>query len=289
MPALRGARLSGTGEAGFEWPEEIPWSALGPSFIDEWGHDDRGQMRGEHIEINGQTGSGKSYLLATILQQRAERWNTAEVIVLTKESDDSIPLLGWPIVNKFEDIRKYRQCVFWPQTDLQGEAREAFHEEQIYALLSSLWVKDANVVLAFDEIGYVEDLSRRIKKQIRMYWREGRSHHISIAAMKQRPVGVQRDQHSESRWKFVFAPAHPADMEPFAELLGRRGDWQPVLEDLDQTRHEFVVRNTFTGDAYISWVDTTLRPIPAQAQQRGRSAGEALANKRAGDSQDQEG
>ena len=289
MPSLRGVRLSGQGEPGFEWPEEIPWSQLGPDFIEQWGHDEKGKMRGEHIEICGQTGSGKSYLEATILQQRAEKWNTAEIVVVTKESDDSIPLLGWPVVDKFEDLRKYRQCIFWPQTSLQGEAREKFHEEQLYNLLSSLWVKDANVVIAFDEIAYVEDLSTRIKKQIKMYWREGRSHHISIVAMKQRPVGVQRDMHSETRWKFVFPPAHPADMEPFAELLGRRGDWQPVLESLDQTQHQFVVRNTFTGESYISWVDQTLKPIPAQVNQKGRSAGEALTNKRAGDSQNREG
>ena len=279
---MRGARLSGTGEPGFEPPEEVPWSTLGPSFIEEWGHDG-GKMRGEHIEIAGQTGSGKSYLEATILQQRARRWNTAEIVVVTKESDDSIPLLGWPVVGKAEDIRKYRQCVFWPQTTVKGEAREQFHEEQIYDLLSGLWAKDANVVLAFDEIGYVEDLSTRLKKMIKMYWREGRSHKISLVAMKQRPVGVQRDQHSESRWKFVFPPAHPADMEPFAELLGRRGDWQPVLESLDQTSHQFVVRNSFTGDSYISWVDTELKPVPAQQKQQSRSTGETYAGKRAGD------
>lgn len=287
--ALRGARLAGQGEPGFEEPDRIPWSQLGPSFIDEWGHDDNGKMSGEHIEITGQTGSGKSYLEGTILQQRVERWNTATIIVVTKEEDDSIPLLGWPIVQKIEDIRKYRQVVFWPQTDLKGEDREAFHEGQIYRLMSMLWVKDANVVLAFDEIGYIEDLSRRIKKMVRMYWREARSHKISVVAMKQRPVGVQRDQHSESRWKFVFPPAHPADMEPFAELLGRRGDWQPVLESLDQNRHEFVVRNSFTGDAYISWVDEELKPVAAQAQQKGRSAGEVLSGKRAGDNRNPEG
>src|ERR1700677_664995 len=192
--SLRGARLSGKGEPGFVFPDEVPWSTLGPHFIEEWGHDGN-KMRGEHIEIMGQTGSGKSYAEATILQQRAERWNTAEIVLVTKESDDSIPLLGWQVCDKFEDIQKYRQCIFWPRTSLQGEERERFHEEQIHNLLSSLWMPDANVVLAFDEIGYVEDLSSRLKKQIRMYWREGRSHNISIVAMKQRPVGVQRDQH----------------------------------------------------------------------------------------------
>jgi nucleoside-triphosphatase THEP1 len=288
MAGLRGARLSGTGEPGFTHPAEVPWSELGPSFIEEWGHDG-GKMRGEHIEIAGQTGSGKSYLEATILQQRARRWNTAEIVVVTKESDDSLPLLGWPVVTKFEDIRKYRQCVFWPQTDLKGAAREQFHEEQIYNFLSQMWAKDANVVIAFDEIGYVEDLSTRVKKMVRMYWREGRSHKISLIAMKQRPVGVQRDQHSETRWKFVFPPAHQGDMEAFAELLGRRGDWQPVLESLDQTAHQFVVRNSFTGESYISWVDTELKPVPSQVKQQGRSTAEVYSGKRAGDNRSREG
>jgi nucleoside-triphosphatase THEP1 len=266
----------------FPEPERIPWSVLGPEFIEEWGHD-KGKMTGEHVEIAGQTGSGKSYLLATILQQRARRWNTAEIVVVTKQSDDSIPLLGWPVVNKYEDINRYRQCIFWPQTNLQGEAREKFHEEQIYNLLSSLWTPDANVVIAFDEVGYVESLSRRLQKEIVMYWREGRSHKISVIAMKQRPVGVTRDQHSETRWKFIFPPADQGDMKRFAEMLGRVGDWQPVLESVDQKKHEFVVRNSVTKDAYISWIDTPLTPVQSQQDQRGRSAGEALTDKRAGD------
>jgi hypothetical protein len=280
---IRGARTAGHDEPGFERPDEVPWSELGPAFIESWGHDEDGRLRGEHMEIAGQTGSGKSYALATFLQQRAVMWNSAEIVILTKESDDSIPLLGWPVVTSPEEVRKYRQCVFWPQTSAQGEAREKHHEREIYRLLSSIWGQDANVVLAFDEIGYVEDLSPRLKKQIRMYWREGRSHGISLVAMKQRPIGVQRDQHSESRWKVVFAPAHAADMEAFAELLGRRGDWQPVLESLDQQRHEFIIRNSFTKDAYISWIDTPLRPVRAQQQQPGRNAREFFWGKRPGD------
>ena len=267
---------------GFKEPQRIPWSELGPSFIDEWGHDGK-KMTGEHVEIAGQTGSGKSYLLATILQERAKKWDTAEIVIVTKQSDDSIPILGWPICGKAQDIREHRQCIFWPKTEAQGEARETYHEEEIYNLLSSLWVPDANVVLAFDEIGYVESLSRRLQKEIIMFWREGRSHNISIIAMKQRPVGVTRDQHSESRWKFIFPPADQGDMKRFAEMLGRVGDWQPVLESVNQTKHEFVVRNSVTQDAYISWIDNALKPIPSQAEQKSRSTGEVFTGKRAGD------
>lgn len=266
--------------------ERIPWSQLGPYFIDAWGHDEDGRLRGEHIEIAGQTGSGKSYVLATILQERAQVWDSAEIVILTKQSDDSIPLLGWPVASSVKELGKYKQVIFWPNTSATGEQREEHHEQQLYDLLSALWVPNSNVVLAFDEIGYVESLSRRLQKMIRMYWREGRSHNISVVAMKQRPVGVQRDQHSESRWKMVFAPADYADMDRFAELLGRRQIWRPVLESLDQSRHEFVIRNSVTKDAYITWIDIPLKPLPEQQNQKGAGTRETLFGRKVTDNEE---
>lgn len=259
-------------ESGFVWPDAIPWSELGPDFIDTYGHDGR-KLRAEHFEATGQSGSGKSYAMATILQQRASRWDTAELGIVTKRADDSIPLLGWPVVDDPRDLREYRQAIFWPQTSAQGEQREKYHEEKIYGLLTSLWQPEANIVLYFDEVRYIESLSRRLKKQIRMYWREGRSHGISIIAGAQRPVEMVRDQHSESRWKAVFPPADQGDMQRFAELLGRWKDWQPVLESLDQTEHQFVLRNSFTKDAYITWIDEELRPLPSQSPEGQRKNG----------------
>jgi hypothetical protein len=262
--------------------DQVPWSELGPYFIETWGHDDQGRMKAESIEIAGQTGSGKSYAEGTILQQRAARWDTAEIVVLTKESDDSIPLLGWPVASTIAEMRKYRQSVYWPQTSATGDARETCHEQRIYELLSALWVKDSNVVIAFDEIGYIESLRgprnnpQRLKKMIRMYWREARSHNISMIAMKQRPVGVARDQHSESKWKLVFPPAHYADMETFAELLGPQRAWTPVLESLDQEQRQFVIKHSTSGEAYISWIDQELKPLPEQQRQKPRGARETL-------------
>jgi hypothetical protein len=252
-------------------PPEVPWSELGPDFLEAWGHDDKGKVRAEHWEVEGQSGSGKSYLIATALQQRAARWGTAEVGVITKNTDDSIPLLGWPVAATFEEARKYRWSLFWPQTRALGEDREAHHEQAIYGLLSKLWPapgEQANIVLYFDEIRYLESLSRRLKKLIRQYWREGRSHGISLIAGSQRPLEMVRDMHSEARWKAVFCPADEADMERFAELLGPARDWEPVLRSLDQRSHQFVLKNTFTGDAYITWVDEELRPVAAQADQK---------------------
>lgn len=256
------------GSPDFLWPDEIPWSELGPEFIDTWGHDDKGQIVGEHCEVTGQSGSGKSYAIATILQQRAKRWNTAEVAIVTKAQDDSIPLLGWPVVTEMKDIGKYRQCIFWPKTAAQGQDREKHMEARIYELLTGMWHEDINAVVYFDEIGFVEDLSHRMKKQIRMMWREGRSHKLSIIASKQRPIGVVRDQHSESRWKLVFPPADLGDMRRFAELLGRPADWQPVLESLDRKTHQFILSNNFLKVNYITWIDQDLKPVASQAAQK---------------------
>jgi len=269
-------------ESGFVWPPEVPWSQLGPDFIETWGHDQDGKLQAENWEITGQTGSGKSYLEATALQQRAARWDTSELAVITKNTDDSIPLLGWPVVPDYQELReqKWRQAVFWPQTSLKGQERETFHEKLLFDLFSELWPPPGQtnpVVILLDEVRYIESLSPRLKKMIRMYWREGRSHGISLMAGAQRPVEMVRDQHSESRWKAVFPPADAGDMQRFAEMLGRWKDWQPVLESLDQTAHQFVLRNSFTKDAYITWIDSDLRPLPSQTpegQKQARRQGE---------------
>lgn len=266
--------------AGFEWPAEVPWSELGPEFIASWGRTAEGTFEGQHIEVTGQNGSGKTYVLTALLQDRARLRGSAEILVATKAADRTLGLLGWPVVDDWKGVQRYEQVVFWPRTGLVGEEAEAYHEEKIYELLSRLWGADANVVVAFDEVGYIEGLSSRVRKLVRQYWREGRSHGISVIAMKQRPVGVVREQHSETRWKIVFPPADEGDMRRFAELLGQPRDWAPVLDSLDQEQHQFVIRNSVTREAYISWIDYPLRPVAAQAHQDDRAAGEYLHGRR---------
>lgn len=246
--------------------EAIPWSELGPTFIESWGNS-RGKLQAEHIEITGQNGSGKSYTLCTICQERAQIRGTSVVIIVTKPDDDSIPRLGWPIVDTWEDVCKYRWCVFWPRTTAVGEERQRFHEEKIYDLLSNLWQPNAHTVVAFDEILYIESLSDRLRKLIRMMWREARAQDIPMIAMAQRPLGMAREQHSETAWKIVFPPADEDDMKRFAQLLGNPKLWAPVLEELTQEHHEFVIRNTITKQAFVSWIDLELKSLPAQRDQ----------------------
>lgn len=263
---------------GFAWPEEVPWSELGPQFAQAWGQTAEGEFEGQHMEITGQSGSGKSYAEAAILHERALKRDSPTVVIATKLDDATVERLiarGWPRVKAADEVRRYRQCIFWPDPKGIGEEREAVLERAIYDLLAMLWVKDSNTIVVFDEIGTVEQLpgprgrGKRLQKLIRQYWREGRALGISVVASKQRPVGVVRDQHSESRWKIVFPPADEGDMQRFAELLGQPREWEPVLRDLDQELHQFVLRNNVTKDAYISWIDfklETMRQLPKREQ-----------------------
>lgn len=249
--------------------ERVPWSLLGPEFAATWGRADPGNPQPEHVEIVGMNGSGKTHLLLKILQERDQVRHSYMVLIVTKRSDHVFAKLGWPIVRNVRDVRRYRVCVFWPQTNLIGTQRKAFHESKVYELLAQLWQPDSNRVIAFDEIAYVESLSPRIKDLVAMYWREGRSHGITVVAMKQRPQGAQRDMHSETWWTFAFIPKDHADAERFAELFGSKREWLPVFAQIDADKHEFLVRYTRTRDAFISWVDEPLRPIRPQDNDQG--------------------
>jgi nucleoside-triphosphatase THEP1 len=248
-------------DPGFTWPESRPWSDLGPDMITAWGRDERGREDPEHEEIVGPTGSGKTWLMCTQLQDRMKARKTGAVVVCTKPADKTIHRLGWPVVDTWDEVRQHPNVIFWPRTKRMGTARRAYHEAAISDLLHRLWKPDANVIVSFDEVGYVESLSGEMRALVQQYWREGRSQHITVVAMKQRPQGALRDMHSETFWTAVFPPKDRSDTERFAELLGAKRDWVPVIDSLSRTRREFILRHARSGEAYISWVDTPLVPV----------------------------
>ena len=247
--------------AGFTFPERYPWSQIGPEFIRAWGRDDTGKEDPEHVEGVGPTGSGKTYTVCTMLQDRMRARKTGAVFICTKPADATVRKLGWPIVDTWDQVRQEPNCVFWPRTHRMGLARKQYHEQKIGDLLHRLWKPEANTIVAFDEIGYVESLSAESRALVQQYWREARSLGITVMGMKQRPQGALRDMHSETHWTFVFPPKDRADTERFAELLGAKRDWVPVLDSLDQDRREFVIRHARSREAYITWVDTPLQPV----------------------------
>lgn len=260
-------------------PERIPWSVLGEHFQADWGRADPRDPQPEHVEVLGPSGRGKTYFIATIMGDRAAQRQTAAVCIATKQADETLMKLGWPVVDNLADVRKNRQCIYWPKTTLKGADRKSFLERRVRELLDMLWVPDANVMVQFDETGFIEALSRLVRELVQMFWREGRSHKITVIAGKQRPQGSLREMHSESPWTVAFQPKDEADMERFAELFGPRRQWMAIFRDLDPNKREFLIRNSVTGAVYISWIDKPLVPRPrhpdgasSQIWTRGRRA-----------------
>lgn len=240
--------------------ERVPWSKLGPEFAEIWGRAEPKNPQPEHMEIVGMNGSGKTHLLAKVLQDRCVLRNTPAVIICTKPADETILKLGWSISDDFRDVRRKRQLIYWPRTKKLGPERRAYHGDKIEELLERLWVPGSNTIIAFDEIAYAESLSPNIRDMIEMYWREGRSQGITVVGMKQRPQGANRHMSSETWWTAAFAPKDQSDAERFAELFGNRREWLPVFDQMDPDKHEFLIKHARSRAAFISWVDDKIDP-----------------------------
>jgi hypothetical protein len=251
--------------------ERIPWSELAPEFAQIWGRADPGDPQPEHMEILGMNGSGKTLFAAKVCQERMIVRRTPVVFVQTKPDDKTIKRLGWPVITdgNLQRVRRERWCIFWPQTNKTGKARKEYQRDKIQALLDFLWHKDSNIIVVFDDFGYIQTLSDDLRLTTEMYLREGRSSGITCVLIKQRPQRAVREMHSETYWTVAFVPKDEADKERFAELFGKRQDWMQVFDQMDPDNREFLIKHARSRAVYISWVDTPLVAIkrPERDQQ----------------------
>lgn len=250
-------------------PERIPWSLLGPDFIAKWGRP-RGTAMPEHLEILGQSGSGKSYFELCVLLQRQRARRSHIVVLATKPADETVSATGWPIINRWPppDGRETAH-VFWPPAgglSVEATKRQAAAHHK---LLSQLWRPGANIIVVFDEIAdFCTDLNFPgddipMRNTITRYYREARALGITIVASTQRPQGVIRQVHSESSWTVCFAPKDEEDAERMAQVLGGKRTYMPILNTLDRENYEFLIVHGLTGQMYVSWID---HPLPASVK-----------------------
>ena len=270
-------------DSGFVPPERVAWSEMAAEFAALWGNVDETDFQPEFLEIIGQNGSGKTHLLGKIFQERAYvHPNRGHILFGTKADDKTLLKTGWPIVDDWKGVTENRCCIFWPQTRLLEEARDAFYEKKIAEVLSRLWVKESNTSVALDDWGYLDTLPR-VKRLLAQYLREGRSLGLDTTAMKQRPQGSNRLVSSETHWTVAFAPKDRADLERWSELFGARRDWMPVFDTMDGEKREFLIRHNRTKLSAISWVDTPLEPV--EPVKKRRSVAELLGLRARGDNE----
>lgn len=235
--------------------KRVPWSKLGPAFIRSWSKTEKGKYRPEHLEVLGQTGSGKSFFLAQVLTEMIRLRHSSVIYIATKPTDDTIAEMDWPVTDSWREVQQHDQVIFWPRSSKTGRARKAYQAAKIQELLDNLWQPGANVIVVFDEIATVEALTPDIKATVEMYLREGRTLGIVNVMGKQRGQRVISDMHSESAWTVVFPLKTLTDREYAAGLLGGKTEWLPAIESLNKERHEFIIQHQASGLQYISWID----------------------------------
>jgi DNA helicase HerA-like ATPase len=228
----------------------VSWEELGPAFYAEWGWPE-GQWMPEHMAILGPTGSGKSQFMTTVIDERCKLTGAHAVILVTKQADKTTKRLaneGWKIRTSWPPDYGETRVVFWPpgRSMTEGSSKQ---RKAVFDFLAELWKPDSNLILAFDEISYVE-VELRLRPMIEQYWREARSLGITIVAGTQRPRNVSRYMHSEPGWSVAFRPDDEDDAKRVAEILGSRKLYTPLLMELE--RFHFLMVRRRTREAYIS-------------------------------------
>lgn len=234
--------------------ERIKWAEIGPEFLTIWGRPDNNRIEPEHVAILGPNGSGKSVFATYICKERARLRGSHVVIIATKPADATMTKMGWPIVREWPPpYGKHEQLIFWPKTSRDESENLYLQKQQIKKCLNDLWMPNANTIVMFDEIAYVED-ELKLRTLIIRYWREGRSLGITVIGTTQRPVYVSRYMWTESKWLAAFKPEDQEEAMRVAQILGNRKKYTEILESLKP--HEFIFRHRRTGSEYITKLGT---------------------------------
>lgn len=246
--------------------ERVDWAELGPEFIRTWGRPG-GRYDPEHLTVYGKSGGGKTYFVGHVLSERARCRGSHVVIVATKKTDRTLTNLGWPITTSWPPGYKEHQVVYWAKANGISAEHRIPQRAKVKLLMDKLWVPNSNVIVYWDELSYIETMLK-LKPEMETYYREGRALGITNVASMQRPSGVTRLSHSEAGWTVAFPPKDVDDRKRVAEVLGDRAKYSAVLDSLDRTRHEFLMRHDRSGEAYISHIPKPRRRRPADSRTR---------------------
>ncbi len=147
--------------------------------------------QGEHMAIIGRTGSGKSKLLARLIEARGWR-----IIVRTKPDD--VEYRAARVVSTLRGLerdRDGRAYVLDPAYDDQAS--------EIWATLEWAY-RSGGWAVAIDECYYVTELGADMERQIKKLMTQGRSLRITMVNGTQRPVDVPRFVISEASHVIAF-------------------------------------------------------------------------------------
>ncbi len=178
---------------------------------------------GEHIAVAGDTGSGKTYLIAKLVQLR-------NFVIFFRTKADDIELPGF---------RKARTADILNDMTANRILLDPHHSHQLregYRMLAKVWEMGGWTVV-IDELWYVEN-KLKLGEWVDTLLTQGRSQKISVVVGMQRPARVSRFAISQATHVFAFR-LEGRDVQIMKEATTPR-----IVEPIDAiTNHDFVYYN----------------------------------------------
>ena len=228
-------------------PETVtraPWDEVRDYFARE-------HKLGEHVSIEGPTGSGKTLLGLLLLEERGKRSTVNKrpvhiTVMVNKNRDATTQLLinaGWP---RIRDLREWpppygsEQVVLWPS---YGDPETvALRQRQIFGPALREIFASGNQIAYIQEAQYFSDPppdGLGLRGTLTRIWGEARSSGLTMFADTQRPVAVPVKMWTEPYWLFLFRPEDEDDLKIVAARSGRKQLVLDVLPTLGT--HEFLM------------------------------------------------
>lgn len=182
-------------------------------------------LPGEHVTAIGDTGTGKSYLLARLVRLRKY-----VVVFKTKpDPDDDTKWKGFHRTKRASALNDQRYNWILLTPEYARQAREGWE------MLERVW-KQGGWTVVLDELWYAERIG--LKEPIERLLTQGRSMGISVVLGQQRPVTTSRFAISQTTHLFCFR-VEGRDGKTVAESTTPR-----ILPELDAlTGHDFAYYN----------------------------------------------
>lgn len=181
---------------------------------------------GEHIAVAGDTGSGKTYLIARLVTLR-------NFVIFLRTKADDIELPG------FRKARTTAAMDDLYETRILLEPHHSHQMREGYRMLKNVF-EQGGWTVCIDELWYVEN-KLRLGEQVDMLLTQGRSEKISVIVGMQRPARVSRFAISQATHVFAFA-LEGRDIQIMKEATTPR-----IVEPIESlTGHDFVYYNRRT-------------------------------------------
>lgn len=206
----------------------------------------------QRIAIVGRTGSGKT--LAGLWHLSNSPFDSMPWVIVDYKTDDHIALI---------DRAQYIDTKFLPKNPGIYIIQPEPDDESMRDFLTNIW-RRGGIGVYVDE-GYMIGENKKVEQRFKTLLTQGRSKHIPMIVLSQRPVWISRFVWSESDFYQVFDIATEDDIESIERMLPKNSfhrmpDYHSLYYDVSK-RHLTYLAPVPAEDQIIDKINARLKPI----------------------------